>query len=135
MVSGCVRLPIGIYTASTDWPVFGLECRCNITINALSRRRVQLMVFAVELSCFTNFTLFLDSNSHCNTRRRYVTATQHHIARNNGFHRQMCGLMMKMQCVGRTYQETIARAILWFCMVRVCDGFQPQTRLCHTCLP
>ena len=40
------------------------------------------MVFAVELSCFTNFTLFLDSNSHCNTGRRYVTATQHYIARN-----------------------------------------------------
>ena len=47
----------------------------------------------------------------------------------------MCGLMMKMQCVGRTYQRTIARAILWFWMVRCYDGLQPSTRLCHTCLP
>ena len=47
------------YTASTDWPVFGLECRCNITINALSRRRVQLMVFAVEHKlCHKFHTMF-----------------------------------------------------------------------------
>ena len=77
----------------------------------------------------------LDSNSHFNTGLRYVTATQHHIARNNGFHRQMCGLMMKMQCVGRTYQTTIARAIFWSWIVRLCDGFQPSKRFCHTCLP
>ena len=64
-----------------------------------------------------------------------MTATQLHIARNNGFHRQMCGLMIKMQCVGRTYQRTIARAILWFWMVRVCDELQPSTRFWHTCLP
>ena len=64
-----------------------------------------------------------------------MTATQHHIARNNGFHRQMCGLMMKMQCVGRTYQTTIARAILWSWMVRLRDGFHPSKRFCHTCLP
>ena len=43
------------YTASTDWPEFGLECRSNITINALSRRRVQLMVFAVEQQLFYTF--------------------------------------------------------------------------------
>ena len=43
----------------TDWHVFGLECRCNITINALSRRRVQLMVFAVEHKlCHKFHTMF-----------------------------------------------------------------------------
>ena len=131
MVWGCVRLhSINRLAWIRPWVSFQHHNKCAFSPPSATYGICCRTTAVLHISHYG-----LDSNSHCNTGRRYVTATQHHIARNNGFHRQMCGLMIKMQCVGRTYQRTITRAILWFWMVRVSDELQPSTRFCHTCLP